>query len=159
MINVLFVCLGNICRSPLAEGIFKKLVHNQGLDKKIMCDSAGTSGWHIGDLPDPRTEDVAENHGIHLDHLGRKFILEDFNRFDYIIAMDRNNFADIRLVLGSEKFDPKKLRMMRDFDDLGKGEDVPDPYYGGADGFEYVYQVLQRSCANLLDQIVKENKL
>jgi len=156
MVKVLFVCLGNICRSPLAEGIFKQRVSQEGLENKIFVDSAGTSGWHVGDPPDPRSVDVARENGIELDSFGRKAISEDFQKFDYIIAMDKNNYSDLKGLPGSKKEGAAKLYLMRDFDDIGKGQDVPDPYYGGPDGFNYVFELLDRSCQNLLDEI-KEN--
>ena len=159
MIHVLFVCLGNICRSPLAEGVFKHLVFEDGLEDKIFVESAGTSGWHVGDRPDPRSIEVARENGIDLDSYGRKAISDDFAEFDYIIAMDRNNFADMRSLDGSSKKDAAKLYLMRDFDEIGKGQDVPDPYYGGDDGFSYVFELLDRSCRNLLEEIREENKL
>ena len=159
MIHVLFVCLGNICRSPLAEGVFKHLVFEDGLEDKIFVESAGTSGWHVGDRPDPRSIEVARENGIDLDSYGRKAISDDFAEFDYIIAMDQNNFADMRSLDGSSKKDAAKLYLMRDFDEIGKGQDVPDPYYGGDDGFSYVFELLDRSCRNLLKEIREENKL
>ena len=159
MIHVLFVCLGNICRSPLAEGVFKHLVFEDGLEDKIFVASAGTSGWHVGDRPDPRSIEVARENGIVLDSYGRKAISNDFAEFDYIIAMDQNNFADMSSLDGSSKKDAAKLYLMRDFDEIGKGQDVPDPYYGGDDGFSYVFELLDRSCRNLLEEIREENKL
>ena len=159
MVHVLFVCLGNICRSPLAEGIFKKLVEDRGLQGQIQSDSAGTSGWHIGEPSDPRTMEVAVKHGISIDHYGKKTGPSDFQRFDYIVAMDRSNFDNIKRTTGFDSYDPSRLLMMRDFDDVGKGQDVPDPYYGGGDGFEHVYQILDRSCHKLLDHIVKKNNI
>jgi protein-tyrosine phosphatase len=101
MVKVLFVCLGNICRSPLAEGIFKHRVREAGLEKKILVDSAGTSGWHIGDPPDPRSIDVARENGIKLDSFGRKAVREDFQNFDYIIAMDKENYTDLKRLSGN----------------------------------------------------------
>ncbi len=157
--KVLFVCLGNICRSPLAEGVFKQRVKEAGLEDKIFVDSAGTSGWHIGERPDPRSIDVAWENGIELDSYGRKAISEDFKNFDYILAMDRNNFSDLRSLPGSSKNGAAQLFLMRDFDDIGKGQDVPDPYYGGEDGFTYVYELLDRSCRNLLDKIIEDHQL
>jgi len=159
MIKVLFVCLGNICRSPLAEGIFKHQVKMAGLAKKIMVDSAGTSGWHIGDSPDPRSVDIAERNGITLDSFGRKAVAEDFTDFDYILAMDRDNLRDLENLRGLSINSKAQLSLMRDFDSIAKGSDVPDPYYGGADGFRKVYEMLDRSCANLLDEIVTTHKL
>lgn len=159
MIHVLFVCLGNICRSPLAEGVFKHQILEDGLEKKIFVESAGTSGWHIGDRPDPRSIEVARENGIDLDSYGRKAISDDFAEFDYIIAMDQNNFADMRSLDGSSKKGAAKLYVMRDFDEIGKGQDVPDPYYGGDEGFNYVFELLDRSCRNLLEEIKETNHL
>jgi protein-tyrosine phosphatase len=159
MIKVLFVCLGNICRSPLAEGIFKHRVKMAGLEKKIMVDSAGTSGWHIGHSPDPRSVDVAMKHGILLDSFGRKAVVEDFAGFDYIIAMDRENFRDLDNLRKSMKDSKANLALMRDFDDVDPGADVPDPYYGGDDGFRRVFDMLDRSCVVLLEEIISTHKL
>ena len=159
MIKVLFVCLGNICRSPLAEGIFKDKVRKAGLDDKFTIESGGTSGWHIDEQPDPRSREVAERHGIYLDSLGRKAVNEDFKEFDYIVAMDSDNYADLKHLPASSDPDAAQLFLMRDFDDLGKGLDVPDPYYGGKDGFDHVYELLDRSCEQFLDFVIKENNL
>lgn len=158
MINVLFVCLGNICRSPLAEGIFKELIKNKGLESFITCDSAGTAGYHIGETPDPRSIDIARQHQIQLDHLGRQFDEQDFSDFDYILAMDANNLRNIKQVNQFESFSGQ-LELMRNYDTLGKNEDVPDPYYGGKDGFKHVYDMLLRSCEGLLSDIIKKHNL
>jgi protein-tyrosine phosphatase len=159
MVKVLFVCLGNICRSPLAEGVFKQHVHEAGLLDKILVESAGTSGWHIGEPPDPRSVDVAWKNGIVLDSFGRKAISNDFQDFDYIIAMDQNNYTDLKRLPGSAKEGAAKLLLMRDFDRIGQGEDVPDPYYGGSDGFKNVFEMLDRSCRNLLEEIKESHQL
>ncbi|NJN24980.1 MAG: low molecular weight phosphotyrosine protein phosphatase [Cyclobacteriaceae bacterium] len=159
MVKVLFVCLGNICRSPLAEGVFKHIVTQRGLQEKIIVKSAGTSGWHLGEPPDPRSVTVARNHGIVLDSLGRKAISEDFETYDYIIAMDKSNFNHLQNLRATGGTAKAKLLLMRDFDEVGKGLDVPDPYYGGDDGFDKVYQMLDRSCRKLLDEIVKQHDL
>ena len=159
MIKVLFVCLGNICRSPLAEGVLKHQISQAGLEGKIKVASAGTSGWHIGESPDPRSIDIARKNGIALDSFGRKAVGEDFQEFDYIIAMDKSNLANLKALNGSTEPQAAKLFLMRDFDDVGKGQDVPDPYYGGDDGFSKVFEMLDRSCRNLLLTIKSENKL
>jgi len=159
MIHVMFVCLGNICRSPLAEGVFKKLVKDRNLHDEVIVDSAGTSDWHVGDLPDPRTEEIANEHGILLDHRGQQIHSKDLQTFDYIIAMDNSNYNNIRSLKGFGEKGQGNLVLMRDFDELGKGKDVPDPYYGGQDGFKNVYDMLLRSCNNFLDHIVKEHNL
>ncbi len=157
MKRVLFVCLGNICRSPLAEGIFQNMVEEENLSDQIMCDSAGTSGWHIGESPDPRSEEVANRHGLSLNHKGRKLTNSDLDTFDIIVAMDKSNYAHIRTMQNFKNIDPSKLVMMREFDDMGNGKDVPDPYYDADDGFQKVYEILSRSCKNLLEEI-KTNK-
>jgi protein-tyrosine phosphatase len=157
MVNVLFVCLGNICRSPMAEGAFQRLVEERGLQDKIGWDSAGTSGFHAGELADPRMMETARAHGIELTHHSRKLVIEDFTRFQYIISMDSANL-DIILALQKKAIQADlngspKVLMMRSFDpDAGDDEeDVPDPYYGGLNGFENVYQMLTRACENFVD--------
>ena len=159
MINVLFVCLGNICRSPLAEGIFDKKLEERNLSQQISCDSAGTGAWHIGKQPDPRSIEIARKNEIILNHQGRQLSREDFTEFDYIIAMDRDNYRDIEELMDGSGFDDQNLIMMRQFDDLGKGENVPDPYFGGSDGFKLVFEMLDRSCDNLIDHIISKNNL
>jgi len=154
MIKVVFVCLGNICRSPLAEGIFKKMLAEHNLHDKIYVDSAGTAAYHIGDPPDKRSIEVAYKYGIILNHVGRQFKREDLHDFDYIIAMDSKNYAGIKS-LGEGK---GKVALMRDFDKQGRGKDVPDPYYGGMEGFEEVYQMAYRSCVELLKHIKNEGQ-
>lgn len=154
MIRVLFVCLGNICRSPLAEGLFKKAVKEAGLSDKIEADSAGTSGWHIGDPPDHRTVANARKHGLVLDHTSRQLIKEDFDNFDYIIVADHSNYSDAAVLAGENKKHFKKILKMRQFDTEGDGQyDVPDPYYGKGNHFEHVYKVLTHSAAKLLEYI------
>ena len=159
MVNILFVCLGNICRSPLAEGIFQNLVDNKKLSGQIFCDSAGTSGWHIGEPPDRRSEAIANQHGLTLNHSGRQLDKEDFQNYDYIIAMDKHNLEDIKNSSGFESFDSSRLFLMRKFDAEGKGKDVPDPYFGGPEGFENVYQMLDRSCKKFLEYLQENHQL
>lgn len=148
-IKVLFVCLGNICRSPLAEAIFKHKLNDRGLTNQIEADSCGTSNYHIGGSPDPRTIANAKKNGVSIDHCGRQLSVDDLAGFDYILAMDSSNFRNIHLVLKDEKHNPK-IQMMRDYDPQGKG-DVPDPYYGGEKGFQEVFDILDRSMDGFLD--------
>lgn len=156
MIKVLFVCLGNICRSPLAEAIFKKKLQNEGLDKKILADSAGTANYHVGENPDPRTIEIAEKHGVPVNHKGQQFKKHHHDEFDYLLAMDHSNYRNMTTEMG---MDPDKLILMRDFDSNGKGQDVPDPWYGGMNGFEDVYQILDRSLDEFLEFVKKEHSL
>ena len=142
-INVLFVCLGNICRSPLAEAIFKHKIKARGLENAINADSCGTSNYHIGDTPDPRTIANAIRNGIIIDHCGRQLDEKDLEEFDFILAMDESNYRNILRVASGKKIHDK-LMMMRDFDPVEKG-DVPDPYHGGDEGFQTVHDILNRS--------------
>ena len=156
MIRVLFVCLGNICRSPVAESVFNGLIQQEGLADQIQSDSAGTSDYHIGELPDPRTIDIVKKYHLTSSHRGRQFTTDDFLDFDYILAMDQNNLENIKRLLPSEDAE-HRIFLMRDFDDQGRGEDVPDPYWSKADGFENVYQLLLRSCKNFISFLKEEH--
>ena len=155
----MFVCLGNICRSPLAEGIFKQQVASLKLDHKIVCDSAGTSNYHIGQDPDHRTLSNALQNGLELNHKGQQFKVGHFEAYDYIVAMDQSNFDDILSLHDSAPFHEYELVKMRQFDEHGKGLDVPDPYFGGPKGFQQVFEMLSRSNRNFLDYLVKKHKL
>jgi protein-tyrosine phosphatase len=156
MVKVLFVCLGNICRSPMAEGIFQHLVEERGLQSQISSDSAGTSGFHAGEEADERMRSTATEHGISLTHRSRKLVIEDYAGFNYIISMDDPN---LDIILAFQKKATQagvhatpKILMMRSFDpEAGEDTDVPDPYYGGMNGFEDVYQILVRASENFLD--------
>jgi protein-tyrosine phosphatase len=150
--RVLFVCTGNICRSPLAEALFAHFVREDGLGDRFLADSAGLGGWHIGDRADPRTRRVAEGHGVPVPSRARQFDERDFDRFDLILAMDRDHLADLQsLARGVHR---SKVRLMRDYDrQENHGKDVPDPYYGGTEGFEAVHQMLAVSCRNLLETL------
>lgn len=154
MIKVLFVCLGNICRSPLAEGVFKDFIAHKRLKSTILCDSCGTAGYHIGSFPDKRSITTAAYHGIKLEHKGRQLSKNNFREFDFILAMDENNYKDI-INLKKQSEGNAKIRMFRDFDPKGKG-DVPDPYYGNSEDFEEVYEICSRTSENLLAFIQKE---
>jgi len=155
--NVLFVCLGNICRSPLAEGIFRNKVKSAGLEDSFTIDSCGTSAFHIGEQPDPRSAANARENGVILDHQARQFIVEDFDRFDYILPMDTSNMRNVQQLATADS--AAKVVMMRDYDLQGQGLDVPDPYYGGSRGFQNVFDILDRATEGLLADIRKERGL
>jgi protein-tyrosine phosphatase len=153
--SVLFVCLGNICRSPLAEGVFKHLVRERGLETHYQIDSAGTGGWHVGEPADRRSADVARKNGVSLDGVARQIAPDDFERFDWIIAMDRQNLAALE-AMTLRRSGGARVQLLRDFDpDPGDGE-VPDPYYGGPGGFDHVYNLVLRSAEALLDRLEEE---
>lgn len=157
MVKVLFVCLGNICRSPMAEGIFREIVAQKGYTGQISCDSAATSDYHIGSDPDERAEKTCSLHGISLNHKGKQLKKAHFDEFDYIIAMDSSNFNNIKS-LGPIP-EGCRVLMMRDFDPEKNSIDVPDPYYGGMSGFEEVYKMLWRSGERFLSFLIKEHQL
>lgn len=162
MINILFVCLGNICRSPLAEGTFRALVEQKKLSEKISCDSAGTHGYHIGALPDRRSRRVANDYGITLTHQARKLSSDDFANFDYIVAMDESNLEFIQTQsYRSTGFYPEEGRVFlyRDFDQQADSQNVPDPYYEDMAAFEQVYQIVNRCGESFLEYLIKEHNL
>jgi protein-tyrosine phosphatase len=159
MIRVLFVCLGNICRSPLAEGIFKKLVVEAGLESLIEADSAGTSGWHIDEPPDMRSIQIAGRNHITLDHLGKQILRKDLDQYDYILAMDSENLENILKLEIQGREHKARVMLMREFDEAHSGADIPDPYYGGDKGFQHVYDLLEESLRNFLDFLIREHHL
>lgn len=153
MVKVLFVCMGNICRSPAAEGIFKKLVSEAKLEEEILVDSAGTIGYHSGELPDPRMRKQAAIYGYELDSRARQFNPnKDFEEFDYIITMDNDNYSEIKRLDKKHLFN-QKIFKMADFIPDKNIEEVPDPYYGDKDDFDFVIKLLEDGTKNLLTKI------
>lgn len=153
MIRVLFVCLGNICRSPLAEAIFNSKVKQAGMQTQFKCDSAGTSDFHIGELPDERTIKCASKYNLPLNHRGRQVNRTDFRDFEYILAMDDHNLRNLNNLKVRYGFGNKEIHLMRDFVTETQGLSVPDPYYGGEEGFEEIYQILDEALDCFLTQV------
>ncbi|MBQ0831398.1 low molecular weight protein-tyrosine-phosphatase [Marinobacter sp.] len=150
-VSVLFVCLGNICRSPTAEGVFRKLVEQAGLQEQIYIDSCGTSNWHIGKGPDSRSMETAGKRGVDLSGLkARQFTEKDLDTFDYVVVMDRQNLADVKDIWHQNGGTKPTL-----FLEYGSSElaEVPDPYYGGEGGFEHVLDLIEDAGAGLLRSI------
>ena len=144
--------MGNICRSPTAEGVMLALVRKAGLEDQITIDSAGTGPWHVGELPDPRARAAAKKRGLDLSSRGRQLSKEDFDRFDLIVVMDDVNLRHVRLMAG--KRTTPEIRLLRSFDPASPPEaNVPDPYAGEADGFEHVLDLCERACAGLLEYV------
>jgi len=148
--SVLFVCLGNICRSPTGEGVLQHLVEERGLEDKVHIDSAGTIGYHEGNSADERMMKHAAKRGYDLLSRSRKIVSEDLDRFELVIARDRQNLADILSIDDSTT----NVRMLSDFLDDSWPDDVPDPYYGGSAGFETVLDMIEAACPNILDELL-----
>jgi protein-tyrosine phosphatase len=145
-VRILFVCLGNICRSPTAEGVMRHLLLERDLEDEVEVDSAGTGGWHVGSPPDERSAAAAARRGITLGGAARRVQRRDFHDYDLLVAMDRSNLADL-LDLAPDPEARAKVRLLLD------EADVPDPYYGGADGFDDVLDLVTEACERLLDEV------
>ncbi|MBL8743414.1 MAG: low molecular weight phosphotyrosine protein phosphatase [Myxococcales bacterium] len=157
-VSVCFVCLGNICRSPTAEGVMRSLVVAAGLAERIAIDSSGTAAYHAGELPDARSRRAAEARGMRLEHRARQVTASDFERFDYLLAMDQDNLEILRE--RAPRAARAKLALLRSFDATAEpGACVPDPYYGGPSGFDDVLDMCERACAGLLEHLRKEHDL
>ena len=153
--KVLFVCLGNICRSPLAEGIFRKKIREQGLEHALETDSCGTGDYHIGKLPDHRTRSNAQANGVELDHRCRQITPGDLEDFDLVLAMDNRNHQHILSLSGAEK-SAHKVCLMRQYDPRPTHPEVPDPYYGQERDFQEVCEILERSVDGLISDLRTE---
>ena len=159
--RILFVCLGNICRSPTAEGVMRHVICAEGLEDRIEVDSAGTGGWHVGAPPDERATAAAARREIVLEGAARKFDSDDFDRFDLILAMDENNRRDM-VALAPDEEARAKVRLLREFDPASQGApdlDVPDPYYGGEQGFEQVLDLVDAATRGLLDRLREQGRV
>ena len=151
--RVLFVCMGNICRSPTAEGVMRGLVEEAGLSDQIVLDSAGTGGWHVGASPDRRSVAAAARRGIHVEGAARQVRRADFDEFDLLVALDSANARDLRRLAPDESA-RAKIRLLREFDPASAGDlDVPDPYYGAHDGFGRVLDLVDAACRGLLAEL------
>ena len=153
-VEVCFVCLGNICRSPLAQGVFEALVKEEGLQDRIIISSAGVSAWHVGNPPDARMQQTALDHGIHLNSRARQFQSSDFEKIDLVLAMDHSNLSALKQMSAEPELQDK-LFLFRSFDPQHNNDlEVPDPYYGGGKGFETVYQIVVRTCPKILYHLI-----
>ncbi|MGM0594881.1 MAG: low molecular weight protein-tyrosine-phosphatase [Pseudomonadota bacterium] len=155
-VKVLMVCMGNICRSPLAHGLFEHQVREAGLEGRIVVDSAGTHAYHVGEAPDPRSQETAMRHGLDLSRQrARRVTLEDFEAYDYVLAMDRDNYAI--LIDSAPEQHHGKIRMFLEFAPERPEKEVPDPYYGGPDGFDRVYDMVEAAASGLLEAIRRQH--
>jgi protein-tyrosine phosphatase len=159
MLRLCFVCLGNICRSPIGEGVMRHLLHDAGLGDVVEVDSAGTAGYHAGEPPDARARAAGRRLGVEVSGRARQFKRTDFERFDYVLAMDRSNFEDLAELAGDSER-RKRLHLLRSFDPASPaGASVPDPYYGGDEDFDDVVRICFAACAPLLEALRREHHL
>ncbi|MEZ4219362.1 MAG: low molecular weight protein-tyrosine-phosphatase [Polyangiaceae bacterium] len=158
-VAVCFVCLGNICRSPTAEGVMRHLARGQGIEADLLIDSAGTSAYHVGEAPDRRATQAARRRSIVLSGASRQFVKKDFARFDWVLAMDRENQSDL-IGLAPDAAAEAKIHLFRSFDPHANGDlDTPDPYYGGDRGFETVIDICERACLGLIERLRAQGAL
>jgi protein-tyrosine phosphatase len=154
--RVCFVCTGNICRSPMAESVFRARVAEAGLEGLVETDSAGTGGWHEGEAADPRTVSVLDEHGYATEHTARQFQASWFDRLDLVIALDTGHLKALRRLAPTEE-DARKVRLLRSYDPAAAGDlDVPDPYYGGLDGFEECLGMVEAASTGLLAAVQEQ---
>ncbi len=159
MVRICFVCLGNICRSPTAEGVMRGLLDDAGCADRVEIDSAGTSAHHVGDSPDRRSTKHARRRGVILEGASRQFVASDFARFDYVVAMDRSNLQRLQAMAPNDVARARVV-LLRDFDpESPEGAEVPDPYYGGDAGFEEVLDICEAGCRGLLETLRARNEL
>ena len=151
--RILFVCLGNICRSPAANGVMEQMVAQQGLQDKFLIDSAGTYGGHAGELPDPRMRVAASRRGYNLTHRSRKFREQDYHDFDMIVVMDDSNYENVARLAPERKYLDKVYRFVEFSKNHPDWSYVPDPYYEGREGFELVLDILEDGCAELINRL------
>lgn len=155
-VRVLMVCLGNICRSPTAQGVLEKLIENQGLQQSVQVDSAGTGDWHLGEAPDPRAVSAAARRGFEIHRqTARQVERRDFEHFDYILCMDRSNLSTVREIC--PRAHRSKLQLLMEFGNSSHHDTVPDPYYSGDQGFELVLDLLEDACDNFLVHVRAEH--
>ncbi len=156
MVRVLFVCMGNICRSPTAQGVFRDLIEREGLSHLITTDSAGTIDYHIGKAPDRRARETAQKRGLDLSDLrARQAVASDFEKFDYVVAMDHENYEHLQELCPEGQ--AEKLHLLMDFAPHLNLQEVPDPYYGGPAGFERVFDMVEEASAGLLNKIRQQD--
>lgn len=155
-IKVLFVCLGNICRSPLAEAIFKHKISKKGFGHVVEAHSCGTANYHVGDSPDHRTMANAKKNGVEIDHVGQQLSLQHLEEYDFILAMDRSNHTNILKLEGANKH-IRKIFMMRSFESASQQLEVPDPYYGSEHDFQQVFDILDHSMELFIQHLEKEH--
>ena len=152
VVKILFVCMGNICRSPTAHGVFRDLVERHGLSDQVVIDSAGTHAYHVGSPPDRRAQETALRRGVNLSDVEARHVeTEDFERFDYVIAMDQDNYMSLSKKCPDAHVN--KIYMLMDFAPSSRTREVPDPYYGGASGFERVFDLVQSASEGLVEEI------